>query len=78
MNLKLLQSYFQIISLWKISEAVLPFQCPVQSQWNHRANSICDSFDSYFCLYDKIEKKLADFCRDKVEIEAPGNSLNCF
>ncbi|CAG2241962.1 unnamed protein product [Mytilus edulis] len=64
-----------VISVWKVSEAVFTFQCPVQSHCKHRADAICDSFDKYFCLYDRNEKKYNESCRDRPDVEKPGYKL---
>lgn len=51
------------------------FQCPVQSHWRHRSDAICDSFDKYFCLYDRNEKKYNESCRDRPDVEKKGNKV---
>ncbi|XP_063416229.1 uncharacterized protein LOC134697872 [Mytilus trossulus] len=68
-------SAFLIISILKISDAVFNFRCPVQSHWSHRADTICGSNRSYFCLFDKNGNNLVEFCRDKHDFEAPGRKL---
>ncbi|CAG2218604.1 unnamed protein product [Mytilus edulis] len=64
-----------VILLLKISEAMFTFQCPVQSHWKHSSEAICDSFDKYFCLYDRNEKKYNESCRDRPDVEKPGYKL---
>lgn len=66
------------MSLWKISEAVFNFQCPVQSHWKHRAEAHCGLVDSYFCLFDLFRKdqNFTEFCRIKSDFEAPGSTLS--
>ncbi|CAC5422511.1 unnamed protein product [Mytilus coruscus] len=69
------KQHLKIILLLKISNAVFNFQCPDQSQWKHRANAYCDSFNSYFCLYDRNEKNFTEFCRESPDFETPGYKL---
>ncbi|XP_052075798.1 uncharacterized protein LOC127713869, partial [Mytilus californianus] len=66
-----------IMSLWKISEAVFTFQCPVQSHWKHRTEAHCGLADSYFCLFDRFrnDQNFTEFCRGNSDFEAPGQKL---
>ncbi|CAC5359809.1 unnamed protein product [Mytilus coruscus] len=66
-----------IMSLWKISEAVFTFQCPVQSHWKYRAEAHCGPVDSYFCLFDRYrnDQNFTEFCRGNSDFEAPGQKL---
>ncbi|XP_076070597.1 uncharacterized protein LOC143042213 [Mytilus galloprovincialis] len=68
-------SFFLIISVLKISNAVFTFQCPVQSHWKLRAETYCGLGKSYFCLYDKNEQNFTEFCRDADDFDAPGQKL---
>ncbi|XP_052075788.1 uncharacterized protein LOC127713858 isoform X2 [Mytilus californianus] len=64
-----------ILALCKISTAYFSFQCPVQANWKHREESVCDSGDSYFCLHDQNEHTYTEFCKKHPDIEAPGQKL---
>ncbi|CAC5359852.1 unnamed protein product [Mytilus coruscus] len=68
-------SFCLILALCKISEALYSFQCPVHANWKQREESLCDSGDSYFCLYDQNEHTFTEFCRNKPDFEAPGQKL---
>ncbi|CAC5359841.1 unnamed protein product [Mytilus coruscus] len=61
----------QIIAFCKISTAFFSFKCPVQANWKHREESVCDSADSYFCLYDQNEHTYTEFCKKHPDFEAP-------
>lgn len=67
--------FFQILSLLHTSEAVLSFQCPLQSHWRHREKTYCNSSSSYFCLYDLNENSFTEMCREESEIEKAGIAL---
>lgn len=63
----------QMLSLPQICEAIYSFQCPTQSHWRHR-EAYCNSSLSYFCLYDRNNDNFTEMCREKSEIETPGNN----
>lgn len=67
--------FFQILLLYKISEAFYSLQCPVPAHWKQRSKVSCDSWDSYICLYDRNENKYTEFCRENPDFEAPGNTV---
>lgn len=58
--------------LYKKSEAVYSFQCPVRSHWKHRSKTFCDSDENYLCLYNQNENNFTEFCKEDTEFEGPG------
>ncbi|XP_076070598.1 uncharacterized protein LOC143042222 [Mytilus galloprovincialis] len=64
-----------ILFLYKTSEAIYSFRCPVQAHWKHRSEATCDSWDKYFCVYDQNKNNFSEFCRDNPDFEAPGLKL---
>ncbi|CAC5359857.1 unnamed protein product [Mytilus coruscus] len=63
------------MSILKISDAVFSFQCLVQSHWKHRAETICGSNSTYFCLYDINENNFTEFCKEIPDFEKAGKKL---
>ena len=46
--------------------------CPVQSQWSLRANSLCNSTQRYFCLFDENALEYSEFCGSTPDFERSG------
>ncbi|CAC5366235.1 unnamed protein product [Mytilus coruscus] len=55
-----------------MSNARYSLLCPVQSHWKHRENTLCNSSDSYVCVYDQNERNFIEFCHNNSIIENKG------